>query len=418
MFLSLHAICRRAFLDYHINNKRGLFAPRQRMINMTDSRTGETRLMAQTPPMGWNSWNMFGNDISDSLIRETADTLVDSGLAAAGYNYVVIDDCWSLRDRDADGRLVADPEKFPSGMKSLSDYIHSKGLKFGMYSCSGTRTCANFPGSYEHEFTDAASFAAWGADLLKYDYCFKPMHIDGHLLYKRIAMALRNSGRDILLSACSWGRDSAESFMRSAGAGMWRSTGDIFDNWQSIKGIILKQKELMPYGGQGCIVDMDMLVVGMHGRGNVGLGGCTDMEYRSHFSAWCLFASPLMIGCDIRSADPATMEILSNKELIAVDQDPEVRQPWLVRMDDERLVCVRPLAGGDYAIGLFNLSDTQKRVDLEFWDMGLDASSGCALALRDLWAHEDIGVVSEHIDSKLEPHDCLVYRAHLVKKGR
>lgn len=372
-------------------------------------------MLAKTPPMGWNSWNTFGNDISDSLIRETADAMADSGLRDAGYQYVVIDDCWSQKQRDARGRLVPDGNKFPFGMEALGDYLHSKSMKFGMYSCSGTRTCADYPGSLEYEFTDAETFAQWGVDFLKYDYCYKPKYLEGHLLYKRMAMALRSCGRDILFSACSWGADGAETFMRSAGAHMWRSTGDIQDNWKSVKDITGRQTGLAPYGAPGCYNDMDMLVVGMRGKGNVGLGGCTDEEYRTHFSIWCLFNSPLMIGCDVRKMDDATWRILTNRELIAVNQDPEGRQPFFPVQDGERFVCVRPLENGEYAIGFFNLSDDRAGVCLNFWDMGLPTSSGYALRLRDLWLHEDVGVCREHLRVPLEPHACAVYRAKLTR---
>ncbi|HEX2985514.1 MAG TPA: glycoside hydrolase family 27 protein [Caproiciproducens sp.] len=372
-------------------------------------------MLSQTPPMGWNSWNTFGEKISETLIRETADAMHDNGLSDAGYRYVVIDDCWSQKKRDENGRLQPDPAKFPSGLKSLSDYVHSKSMKFGMYSCCGTRTCADYPGSYEYEFTDAETFADWGVDFLKYDYCYKPRYIEGHLLYKRMAMALRSCGRDILFSACSWGADNAESFMRNAGIHMWRSTGDIFDNWESIKGIIYKQINLAPYGAPGCFNDMDMLVVGMHGKGNVGLGGCTDEEYKTHFSAWCLFNSPLMIGCDVRNLDDASRKILTNRELIAINQDPEGRQPWFALNEYENLVCVRPLSDGSYALGFFNMSDSKKDIYLNFWDIGLPTESGRALFLRDLWLHEDIGVFREGIRVPLEPHACSIYSARITK---
>lgn len=365
--------------------------------------------------MGWNSWNTFATDISDSLIRETAEAMIDNGLRDLGYQYVVIDDCWSEKQRGADDRLRPDLSKFPNGMKALSDYIHSKSMKFGMYSCAGIMTCAKYPGSYEHEFIDAQTFADWGVDYLKYDYCFKPKYIDGHLLYKRMAMALRSCGRDILFSACSWGNDDAESFMRSAGAHMWRSTGDISDNWESVKGIINQQTKLMPYGAPGCFNDMDMLVAGMHGEGNVGLGGCTNEEYKTHFSVWCLFNSPLMIGCDVRKLDDETKEILTNRELIAINQDPEGRQPWLIEPGCEVIQCARPLSDGTYAIAVINLSDNEMESYLNFWDLGLPFNSGYSLQLRDLWLHEDIGVFKEGIMAKLAPHSTVVYKAKLVK---
>ena len=372
-------------------------------------------MLAQTPPMGWNSWNTFGSEISDSLIRETADAMIDTGLRDVGYNYVVIDDCWSEKQRDKNGKLRPDGKKFPDGIKPLCDYVHSKELKFGMYSCAGTRTCADYPGSYEYEFVDADTFAGWGVDYLKYDYCYKPKHIEGHLLYKRIAMALRSCGREILLSACNWGNDEAETFMRNAGAHIWRSTGDIFDKWESIKDLTYKQIDLAPYGAPGCYNDMDMLVVGMKGNGNVGLGGCTDEEYKTHFSIWCLLNSPLMIGCDIRNMSDATKTILTNREMIALNQDPEGRQPWFAVNENDHLVAVRPLAGGEYAIGFFNMSDDSARIYLSFWDIGLPTSSGYSLRLRDLWQHEDVGTFKEGYGVKLEKHACAVYTAKPVK---
>jgi alpha-galactosidase len=165
--------------------------------------------------MGWNSWNTFGNDISEDLILKTADVMADEGLLDAGYKYLVIDDCWSLKERDKDGRLVPDPEKFPHGMKYLADYIHGKGLKFGMYSCAGTQTCAGYPGSFEHEFTDAATFAGWGVDYLKYDYCYHSPIIPGKYLYRRMGLALANCGRDILFAACSWGSDETQEWIKT-----------------------------------------------------------------------------------------------------------------------------------------------------------------------------------------------------------
>ena len=188
-----------------------------------------------TPPMGWNSWNTFGANISEELIFEIADRMVEDGYLDAGYEYVVIDDCWSLRERDANGRLVPDPKKFPHGMKYVADYIHSKGLKFGMYSCAGMLTCAGYPGSMDHEFIDAATFAEWEVDLLKYDYCFNSRIIAGEYLYRRMGLALENCGRDILLSCCTWGVDQTHEWVKTTASSMWRSTTDIFDNWDSIK---------------------------------------------------------------------------------------------------------------------------------------------------------------------------------------
>ena len=192
-------------------------------------------ILAQTPPMGFNTWNTFGPDINEQMVLEMADVIVEKGYKDAGYEYVVIDDCWSLRERDENGNLVADPDKFPHGMKYVGDYIHSKGLKFGMYSCAGTRTCAGYPASFDHEFQDARTFASWGVDYLKYDYCFRPMNQQGHALYKRMGLALANCGRDICFSACSWGADKTNEWIKQTGAHLWRSTGDINDSWASLK---------------------------------------------------------------------------------------------------------------------------------------------------------------------------------------
>lgn len=373
-------------------------------------------MIAKTPPMGWNSWNTFAENINENLIRESADAMVSNGFAEAGYKYVVIDDCWAEMQRDSSGRLVASKEKFPHGMKALSDYIHSKGLKFGMYSCAGVKTCAGYPSSFEHEFIDAETFASWGVDFLKYDYCNKPHQIEGPLLYKRMAMALRCSGRDILFSACNWGADNTFDWIRSSGAHMFRSTGDIMDNWASIKGIAFQQVGKDPYGAPYCYNDMDMLVVGMYGKGHVGLGGCSDVEYRSHFSLWCLLNSPLMIGCDIRSMSPAAKETLLNRDLIAINQDEEGRQPFIVLNEGERVVWMRALSNGDYAIGFFNFTDQTTYTFLPFWDLGIPTQSNVSLSFYDVWKHENIGTFTESFGITLQAHESAVYRVKFIKR--
>ncbi|HXK97680.1 MAG TPA: glycoside hydrolase family 27 protein [Limnochordia bacterium] len=383
------------------------------------------KTLGMTPPMGWNSWNTFTWDINEELIRQIADTFVTDGYKDAGYEYIVIDDCWSLRERDANGNLVADPSKFPSGMKALADYIHSKGLKFGIYSCAGTHTCAGYPGSFEHEFQDAKLFAEWGVDYLKYDYCFKPRNVSGELLYKRMNLALRNCGRDILFSACNWGADNVYHWIRESGAHMYRSTGDIQDSWESIKNIALSQLDKGPFTGTFCHNDMDMLVVGMYGGSNSGFisagrRGCTDSEYKTHFSLWCMMGSPLMIGCDIRTANQVTKDILLNQDLIAINQDVECRGAYRIKPEpqwfhsDEVFMLVKVLSNGDLAIGFFNLSDHQREIPLLFWDIGLPYASGAALSLYDCWAHKELGVFKERFSPVVPAHDCVVVRARLV----
>lgn len=377
------------------------------------------------PPMGWNSWNTFTWDINEKLVMEAADCFVSDGYKDAGYEYIVIDDCWSLKDRDENGLLVPDPTKFPSGMKALADYIHSKGLKFGMYSCAGTNTCAGHPGSFEHEFSDAEQLAGWGVDFLKYDYCYKPLSMEGELLYRRMSLALRNCGRDILFSACNWGADNVFNWIRSSGAHMYRSTGDIRDGWDSIKEIAISQLEKSPYTGSFCHNDMDMLVVGMNGGSNndyIGqIGGCTPVEYKTHFALWCIMGSPLMIGCDIRKADENTKRILMNKGLIEINQDVESRGCYRVTpqpqwfQTNEAFILVKVLSDGDLAIGLFNLTDDRREMSLQFWDLGIPSASGIKLDLYDVWEEKNLGVFSERFHPTIDGHDCIVVKAHIVK---
>jgi len=388
--------------------------------------------------MGWNSWNTFTWEINDKLIREAADAMA-SELKDAGYEYIVIDDCWSEKQRDSNGKLVPDHWKFPEGIKPVADYVHSKGLKFGMYSCAGTHTCGGHPGSFEHEFDDAETFAEWGVDYLKYDYCYKPDHIPGEILYKRMSTALRNCGRDIMFSACNWGNDNVYKWIRESGAHLFRSTGDIQDNWESIKRLALSQIGNECYGGNFCHNDIDMLVVGMHGGSNnewinsteqgvnviadsgetmPKLGGCTDEEYRTHFSLWAIMNSPLMIGCDIRHMTPATKEILTNKDVIAINQDIECRGPYCIKQwnnPDNVFSLVKPLANGDYAIGMFNFGDRAGEMSLQFWDIGLTTASGRGLSVYDCWKHEELGTFTERFCTTVEPHGCVVLRAKVVK---
>ncbi|WP_336765335.1 glycoside hydrolase family 27 protein [Paenibacillus sp. USHLN196] len=383
------------------------------------------QMLGFAPALGWNSWNTFTWDINEQLIRDVADVFISEGYLAAGYEYIVIDDCWSLKERDASGNLVVDPEKFPSGMRALSDYIHSKGLKFGMYSCVGTHTCAGYPGSFEHEFQDAALFAEWGVDYLKYDYCFKPRHISGELLYKRMSLALKNCGRDILFSACNWGADDVYDWIRESGAHMYRSTEDIRDNWDSVKSLALSQLGKQSYTGSFCHNDMDMLIVGMYGGSNndfIGsIGGCSDIEYKTHFSLWSMMGSPLMIGCDVRKANQITKDILLNPDLLAINQDVEARGAYRIKPEpqwfhtDDVFMLVKLLTDGDLAIGFFNLSDSQRELSLQFWDMGLPYAAGYALSLYDCWEHKELGVFRERFAPVVAAHDCLVVRAKLVK---
>ena len=375
-------------------------------------------MIKSTPPMGWNSWNTFGTDINEQLIRDTADKMVDTGLLNAGYEYLVIDDCWSLKERDENGRLAADPEKFPNGMKAVADYVHSKGLKFGMYSCAGNLTCTGYPGSFEHEFTDAETFAYWGVDFLKYDYCYHSNIIHGKYLYRRMGTALKNCGRDILFSACSWGADNTAEWMRETGAAMWRSTGDIVDSWASIKSLTEEQESIFAYGGKGCFNDMDMLVVGMYGKGNVGLEGLNDTQYKTHFSIWALLGSPLMIGCDIRNMNDETLKILTNKELIKINQDEDCRQVFKLTniWDGNVKAYAKNLENGDIALGFFNLGSAAAIVRVNLDELGLPESTGKTLCMCNVWEDETVTVKNGTIIHDIQPYDCLVYRCSVIDK--
>lgn len=376
-------------------------------------------MLAMTPPMGYNTWNTFGTNISADLIKETADAMVDEGLLDAGYKYLVIDDCWSKRQRDpVTDKIVPDENKFPKGMNDVSDYVHAKGLKFGMYSCAGVRTCADYPGSFDHEFLDAETFAEYGCDFLKYDFCFKPEGIDGPLLYRRMGMALKACGREILFSACNWGSDNVGTWIRAAGAHMYRSTGDIVDNFNSAKDIALSQAQNYCYSAPGCFNDMDMLTVGMYGKGNVGSSGCNDTDYKTQFSLWCLFGSPLMIGCDVRNMTPATKALLTNRDLIALNQDPECRgvinvttHPW----SGDLKVFFRHLSNGEYAIGFFNFSDHDAVVPFYTFNAGLVAGCGRALQLKELFTGEEVGPIKDYYNPTVASHDCKIFRAQVVR---
>ncbi len=390
-------------------------------------------MLLKTPPLGWNSWNTFGEEINETVVMQSADTLIETGLAAAGYEYIVIDDCWSLRERGADGRIVPDPAKFPHGMKYVADYIHSKGLKFGMYSCAGYHTCAGYPASFDHEWIDAATFAEWGVDYLKYDYCFHPKTIPGHVLYKRMAVALANCGRDIVFSACSWGSDMTRLWIKETGANLWRTTGDINDSWPSLKELSLVAGDAVRYGAINCFPDMDMLINGMYGRGNVGLAGCTDEEYRLHFSLWALMGSPLMIGCDIRDMNEFTKATLTNPEVLAINQDPDYNQPYDVSPESDAIpaegteqhrsgehpIYARLLSNGDYAIGMFNLSDqkaTRWNMALQLDRIGLPETTGKTLLLHDVWTGEEMLVKGGIFTANIEPHACRLFRAKVVDR--
>ena len=397
-------------------------------------------MFVNTPPMGWNTWNTFGGKINEKLIMESADAMVENGLLAAGYNYLVIDDVWSLKERGKDGRIVPDPEKFPHGMKYVADYVHSKGLKFGMYSCAGYLTCAGYPASYDYEWLDAKTFAEWEIDFLKYDFCFHPATVRPDILYKRMGLALANCGRNILFSACSWGSENTKQWIKETGADMWRSTGDINDSWESIKYLSQSQLTAQEYNGKGCFNDMDMLVVGMNGKGNVGFKGCTKEEYRTHYTLWALLNSPLMIGCDIRDLDDDAKEILLNRDVIAVNQDKKGCEPFFAnnyvwtpnearKSDTEPHFKSYPLDvpliakyldNGDIALGVFNFTDSEANrwnMTVTCDNLGLPMNCGKDFEARDLWTGEVLKSFNGTLGlDTLAPHACRLFRIRIIDK--
>ena len=387
-------------------------------------------MILHTPPMGWNSWNTFGEHISDSLIRETALAMKEKGYLAAGYRYIVIDDCWSLKERDGEGRLVPDPAKFPHGMKDLADYVHSLGFKFGMYSCAGVLTCGGYPASYDHEFIDARTFAEWGVDYLKYDFCNFPANADGKNRYATISMALKASGRDILLAACNWGTEEPWKWMKSIGAHMYRSTGDIQDNFKSFSSIARSQIPNFCMSGANCFNDIDMLTIGMYGKGNVALGeACTDAEYQTQMALWCLLGAPLMLGGDVRQMKPYAEELLLNPGLIALNQDAEGRVPQVVyqgrvihtdhngwtEYPDTGLTLFKHLDGHEFAVGYFNFAPASGEIPFIFADAGLPATSGFAFRFEDVITGEDLGVKRDFFNLMIPSHGSRILKCRIVE---
>ena len=377
-------------------------------------------MLAKTPPMGFNTWNTFGENINEQVIKEAADAMVEKGLLDAGYEYLVIDDCWAEHERDKEtGRLVADKKKFPNGMKAVSDYVHSKGLKFGMYSCCGIETCAGYPSSLDNEYLDAQTFADWGVDFLKYDNCNKPEHWEGQVLYRRMGLALRATGRDIVFSACNWGTENVEEWIRSTGAHMYRSTGDIFDNYPSFRDIALSQKQKLLYSAPGCFNDMDMLTVGMYGKGNVGTSGCNDSDYKMQFAVWSMFSSPLMLGCDVRNMTEETYKLITNKNLIRINQDIEGRPAYQTRPDhdgtDKTHSYCKILSDGEIAIMFTNFADNVCISTLYFDSIGIPENAGYSLKMTDAFTNEEFGTFKRLVRRELQPHTCEVYLCKMIK---
>jgi len=355
--------------------------------------------------MGWNTWNKFACNVSETLIRQAADAMVTSGMKNAGYEYVVIDDCWQV-SRDKDGNIVPDPQRFPSGMKAVADYVHAKGLKFGIYSDAGTKTCQGRPGGRGYEYQDARQYAAWGVDYLKYDWCDHSTQ-DAQSSYALMHDALVKSGRPIVFSICEWGSNKPWLWAAESGGNLWRTTGDIQDRWEGRKkwgdgsccsngvmDIIDQENGLQSYAGPGHWNDPDML--------EVGNGGMTNTEYRSHFSLWAVLAAPLIAGNDLSTMTAETKEILTNKEVIAVDQDPMGAQGSRVAKNGVLEVWARPLQDGSRAVVLLNRGTTEASITVKWEDLLYPAH--LPAAVRDLWQHEDLGKFTGKFTANVASH--------------
>jgi alpha-galactosidase len=374
----------------------GPIPPRPAPVSLPMPEPVKSNGLARTPPMGWNSWNKFRNQVSDKMVREMADAIAKSGMKAAGYVYVNIDDTWEGAHRDAQGNITTN-NKFPD-MKALADYVHSKRLKLGIYSSPGPKTCAGYEGSYQHEEQDAKTYAGWGIDYLKYDWCSASQVYDEKqetmaAAYAKMGAALVNSGRRIVFSLCQYGQRDVGEWGERVGGNLWRTTGDISDRWQSMMNIGFNlQPGREKFAAPGHWNDPDML--------EVGNGGMTNDEYKTHMSLWCLLASPLLAGNDIRDMKPDVAEVLMNKEVIAVDQDKLGKQGVRVAKEGETEVWSKPLADGGHAVGLFNRGGDTAKVTAKWSDLGIKGSH----AVRDLWKHADLGKKTDSFEAIVPSH--------------
>lgn len=378
--------------------------------------------LAPTPPMGWNTWNIFQTKIDEPLLKSMVDAYVSSGMRDAGYTYFVLDDGWMGMERDANGQLVADPKKFPNGMKAFADYVHAKGMKFGIYNCAGIKTCAGYPGARGHEYEDARLYASWGVDYLKFDWC-NAQGENAPEAYGLMSKALKATGRPIVFSLCEWGSNRPWVWGAKVGQ-LWRSTGDIGpyfdksltkDGWtpQSVLNILDKQDSIRQYAGPGHWNDPDMLEVG---------NGMSVAEDRAHFSIWCMLAAPLMAGNNLHTMSAETKNILTNKEAIAVDQDGLGVECFRYYQFDGIEILVRPLTNGELAVLFLNRSERTQTVAFDWAahviqdktsNTNVDFSK-TTFSLRDLWAKKGMGTTQQAFKQAIPAHDVVMLR--LIKR--
>jgi alpha-galactosidase len=379
-----------------------------------------SKSLASIPPMGWNSWNTFGHSINEVVVRETADALVSSGLKDYGYEYIVIDDCWSVKDgRDSHGDLIPDPKKFPNRIKALADYVHSKGFKLGVYSSAAEKTCAGYPGSLSFEEQDAQIWASWGIDFLKYDYCHAPLFDQAVAIerYTRMGEALRKTGREILYSLCEWGNQAPHLWGHKVGGHMWRVSGDVYDSWVTIQmngwdaiGVDVSidlAHDLHEYGGPGGWNDLDMLVVGLKGKGQIAGNGMSFLEYQTHMSLWCMACSPLMIGCDVRKLDTDTASLLMNREVLNVNQDPLGIPAKRVKQIGSCEVWTKRLADQSIAVSIINRGSRPEDVIVKARDIGMFDASKLA---RNLWTQQDTDDFKVELTQRVQAHETILLK--------
>lgn len=373
------------------------------------------------PPMGWMTWNLFQGNINEQLIRETADAMVEGGFRDAGYEYIFIDDLWQ-GGRDRQNNIIPDPEKFPNGIKALADYVHSKGLKLGIYSDAAQLTCGGWTASLGFEEQDARTFASWGIDYLKYDYCNAPEDsATARHRYRTMANALQNSGRDIVLGICEWGQRQCEEWCEEVGGQLWRTSYDVRDMWKDIVkeggmgiiDIVNVTAPLAKYVRPGQWPDMDMLVVGLNGTGgpssDLGGVGCTQTEYQTQMSMWCMMASPLAMTNDLRKVSEDDRRILLNPEIIAINQDVLGKAAERKVMNDNYQIFVRPLADGSHAVALLNASEKPLTLTADFASLGFAGK----YTVRDVWQHKDVARNASKWKGRVTPHETRVF---VVKK--
>jgi alpha-galactosidase len=368
--------------------------------------------LTRTPPMGWNSWNHYHDHFDDATVREMADAMVSSGMASAGYKYIIVDEGWSS-SRDANGNIVGNA-RFPN-MKALADYVHSRGLKIGIYSSPGPQVCGGYQGSYGHEVQDAKTFAAWGYDYLKYDWCganrvYQRTPADLQGAYQKMGEALAMSGRPIVFSLCEYGWGDVWKWGAKSGGNLWRTTGDISDDWASMDRIGFAQLDITQYPRSGHWNDPDML--------EVGNGGMTADEYRTHMSLWALLRAPLIAGNDLRTMTDETKSILMNSEVIAIDQDPAALAVQRTPPQGASEVLIRPLANEAVAVGLFNRGSSSAQISFRWDSLHLSANlGGKSLEARDLWKHEGIPVIGDTYTATVPSHGVVLVRVAVKQFG-